>query len=516
MGSLIPVVETPPDACDVAAMPESSKALRDSLIVTLGGQLERALGTFTTIALRWGLEPGSLGVYTGLRLYLDNTNRTSLGVGLGAVQEIPILRASGRFAEAERVANLAHTTNTLTCLVYSLGLLGLAWWQSYGLAGSAFAAEWTWGLAAVAGLALLKRYESFLIAVLRAYQEFSLTTQVDVVESIVSAFAVGIGLWVAGFWGLLVAVAVILVAKIAFLHARHPLRFRWVWDAPLMWRLMVLGLPILANTAAFGALLSLDRVLILTILPDGEKAAGLYTIAILGTSWSLDLAGRIVTVMYTYFQTTLGRTNDPREVARLALRTTEAQTPWLLAGSAVAYLVGPVFLGTVMPRYVDGLPAIRPLLPGMTLLGLAWPARQFLITIERPYRLALATVAGLVLTAIAATTGGVYGGIVGVAWGMSLGYAGVFLFTSAAAYVKYVGVNEWARHLGRLGRILAGFSLATLAASHVPLGGWGEWPAFAMRCGLLAGWLLPTLFWIGSTHGWGGLMPRRLARRLGA
>ena len=45
-----------------------------------------------------------LGVYTGLRLYLDNTNRSSLGVGLGAVQEIPVLRAQGREAEAQRIA----------------------------------------------------------------------------------------------------------------------------------------------------------------------------------------------------------------------------------------------------------------------------------------------------------------------------------------------------------------------------------------------------------------------------
>ena len=50
---------------------------------------------------RVGKHPGFVGVYTGLRLYLDNTNRSSLGIGLGAVQEIPILRAAGREAEAD-------------------------------------------------------------------------------------------------------------------------------------------------------------------------------------------------------------------------------------------------------------------------------------------------------------------------------------------------------------------------------------------------------------------------------
>ena len=174
----------------------------------------------------------------------------------------------------------------------------------------------------------------------------------------------------------------LLGVKIAYLHARHPLRFRWAWDLPMAARLMRVGLPILANTAVFGAVLNLDRVLILWRVPDGDRAAGLYSIAIMGTSWSLDLAGRIVLVLYTSFQTTLGRTRDPVEVARQAARATEAQAPVLAAGSAVAYLVGPVFLGALMPRYVEGLPALRPLLPGMVLLGLAWPARQMLIAVE--------------------------------------------------------------------------------------------------------------------------------------
>src|SRR5207248_8696427 len=101
---------------------EARRAVRDSLIVSLGGLLERLLGTMTALALRWGLDPARLVVYTGLRLYLDNTNRSSLGVGLGAVQEIPILRAAGREAEARRVADVAHTTNTLTCLVYATAI----------------------------------------------------------------------------------------------------------------------------------------------------------------------------------------------------------------------------------------------------------------------------------------------------------------------------------------------------------------------------------------------------------
>ena len=303
---------------------EGRRAVRDSLIVTLGGQLEQVLGTLTSLALRWGLEPARLGVYTGLRPYLDNTNRSSLGVGLGAVQEIPVLRAAGRDDEARRVADIAYTTNSMTCLVYAALLLTWAWLRLPLLAGNPLATEWTWGLVAMAALAPLKRYQDFLIAVLRAHQEFALTTELAVLDSLVFAAVVIVGLWLAGFWGLLAAVGLLLGFNIVYLHARHPLRFRWAWDWPTVARLMRVGLPIWVNTAVFFAVLNVDRALILWRVPRGEYAAGVYTIALMGTSWSLDLAGRIALVMYTYFQATLGRTRDPEAVARQAARTTEA------------------------------------------------------------------------------------------------------------------------------------------------------------------------------------------------
>ncbi|MGE3821534.1 MAG: lipopolysaccharide biosynthesis protein, partial [Isosphaeraceae bacterium] len=436
-------------------------------------------------------------------------NRSSLGVGLGAVQEIPVLRASGRVEEARRLADVAYTTNTLTCLIYAAGLVAWALWRAPFLDGDPLAAEWTWGLVAVAGLTLVKRYESFLVAVLRAHREFTLTAELDVVESLVSAGVVGLGLWLAGFWGLLVAVGVLLIVKIAYAHARHPFRFRWRWEVPTAWRLMRVGLPILMTTALHGALLSVDRVVILSRFPDGARAAGLYSIALAGTGWALDLSGRIVQVVYNAFQTTLGRTNDPAEVARQAARTTEAQAPPLLAGSAGAYLAGPSLLGLLMPRYAEGLPALRPLLPGMTLISLAWPCRQFLIAVGQPYRLGLATVLGLLVTTYAAIAGADAAGLVGLAWGVSLGFTTTFLVTNGVALVPWLGWTRWLKHMLRIGLTTIVVTLATLVVTHVPLGLTDPWIDLTVRVGALgAGSLTWLAFW-GRRHGWGGLLKGR-------
>ncbi len=495
---------TPAPGTDATAMPTPAPPVsahdrwgRDSLIVVVGGQLERLLGLATALALRWGLDPARLGVYTGLRLFLDNTNRSSLGVGLGAVQQIPILRAQGRVAEARHVANVAHTANTLTCLAYALGLLAFARFRPEG----ALASEWTGGLIAIAGLTLLRRYESFLIAVLRAHGEFRLTTELDVFESLVSALAVGLGLWCAGFFGLLAAVGVILTAKIAFLHARHPLRFAWAWDGRLLGSLMLTGLPILANTAAFGCVVGLDRALILGLVPDGERSAGLYTVALLGTGWSLDLAGRIVLVLYTQLQTTLGRTADPAAVALAAARATEVQAPLLALGGAVAYVLAPGFLGWLIPRYAEGLPALRPLLPGAVILGLAWPARQLLIAIGRPYRLLLATAAGLAITAALGVIGARHAGIVGVAAAMSLGYLTVFLATSRTAFRSTLGAAAWRAHLGRLAAGALPFAMAAGLAAHLPLPATGPVWEWLTRGLMLALAIAPPAAWAAHQSG---------------
>ena len=464
----------------------AAKAARDSVLVVLGGQVERALGLFTTFALRWGMDPARLGVYTGLRLYLDNTNRSSLGIGLGAVQEIPALRAAGRHDEAARVANVAYTANTITCGLYVAGLLAWAAIRAPLLRGDPLAAEWTWGLIAVAGLAIVQRYLSFLVAVLRSHQEFGITTSVDIVEAVASAALIAGGVWVAGLWGVLAAVGGVFAIKIGYLHLKNPLRFRWVWDGPLAWRLMRSGLPILANTAVFGAVLNLDRVLILWRVPDGERAVGLYSVALLGTSWGLDVAGRVVTVLYPYFQVALSRARNRAEVPTRALRATEAQGPVLAALAAWAYLVGPAALGLLLPRYAEGLPALRPLLPGVYLLGLAWPSRQMLIAVGRPYRLCAGTLAALLVAVGFGVLGADRAGIVGVAWAMSAGYAVVFLISSATAIVPDLGVVAWLAHLGRLAIPTLWFALGAVGVDYLmpTSSSWQTWIPGALTLAL--------------------------------
>jgi hypothetical protein len=149
----------------------------------------------------------------------------------------------------------------------------------------------------------------------------------------------------------------------------------------------------------------------------------------------------------------------------------------------------------------------------MILIALAWPARQMLIAIGRPYRLFFATLAALGITAAAGIIGADRAGIVGVAWGMTVGYSTVFLLTSAAALCPLLGLADWMRHMGRLVAILTGFSVATLLSAHVPTGLDAFWGDLALRSLILSAWLAPVLAFWAWAHGWGGLAIDRFALR---
>lgn len=427
--------------------PRAGGMLRDSVVVTLGGQLVRVLGVLTAFGLRRAVEPAQFGVYSGLKLYLDQANRSSLGVGQGAVQEIPFLLANGREAEAARVADVAYAFTTVTSVIYAVGLLVWALVRAPFLESDPQAAAWTWGLLAIALLVSLHRQVTFRIAILRAHRAFGPTTETEVLDALVGGPLMLGGAVIWGLPGLWVAIGVTLLLKRFYLGRRHPLRFRSVWDGPMVWELMRSGLPIFACTALFGAVVSVDRVLALWVIPDGARAVGLYSVALMGTSWAPDLAGRVGTVLYPHFQATLGRTREAGMVALQAAYSTEVLAAVLAAGSAAMCLVGPDLLGWLLPRYRDGLPALRPLLPGMLFLGLTWPSRQLLIALGRPARLALATLAGLVPLALAGWLGAARGGLPGLAWGVSFGQLLLYLSLSAAALAPVLRAREWTRHV---------------------------------------------------------------------
>ena len=165
------------DAGRTIADRHAAKAVRDSVSSYLGGQVESALGMFTSLAAAaGGSTPHGSGFTPGCGFISIRRTARASGSAWAPCRKSRSSAPRAATTKPRRVANVAYTANTMTCGRMSLGLIAWAVIRAPLLRGDPLAAEWTWGLVAVAALAIVKRYQSFLIAVLRAHHEFVLTT----------------------------------------------------------------------------------------------------------------------------------------------------------------------------------------------------------------------------------------------------------------------------------------------------------------------------------------------------
>jgi O-antigen/teichoic acid export membrane protein len=365
--------------------------LADTLLVggsTLGCQ---ALGVVTSVMLRALLEPAQMGVWQGLKVFLSYANYTNLGISKGATQELAAARGRGDATSAVRGLHLAHAVNTLTSLVYAAVLVcaGLLVWHR---PSGPWSGAWALGLTLVGLLAILQRHTTFKITILRAQGAFAATSQLQLLEAVVTLAASALAIWLWGLWGMFVATAAVMFASLAFLRRTALPPLAWAWDWPEIRRLVGIGAPILAAGVASSLFRSLDKLLILSSFPDKEYQLGCYSLALLVGTQLYGLANMVSTVMTPRYSELLGHTGCRREVARLAARASEMQAALLMLPAGMTLVAAPPILTALLPAYADGLPPLVWMVPAVVATSMALPASQLLIATDRGARVVLALV----------------------------------------------------------------------------------------------------------------------------
>lgn len=411
------------------------RLLGDWAVVGSAEVVCQALGTVTSLLLRMLLDPAQMGVWQGVKLFLSYGNYANLGVSKGAARELSIAMGGGDTAKAERGLNLAFTANTLSSLAYAAILLSAGLWIALADGGT-WSGAWAAGLAVGGLLAVLGRYVSFQVTILRAKQAFGITSQVAMLEAVVTLGVGGLATWRWGLPGLYAGTLAVTLGSAAYLAARGGLRFRWAWNRAEMQRLIGIGGPILAAGVVFTLFRSLDRLMILGYMSDREFQLGCYSLALMVSTQLYGIGNMLSIVMGPRYGEKFGHSRDRREVAMLAARASELQAAAMALAAGVALvLAGPV-LGRILPDYETGLAPLVWLLPGVVPLSLALPASQYLVAVDRQ---------GLALVAVALATG-ITAGANHFALTAGCGLAGLAAAT-AAGYTAYfllvVGLSIW-------------------------------------------------------------------------
>ncbi len=354
----------------------------DAMLVSGATFIAHVFGAITSLAMRVLLAPEWMGIWQGLKLFLGYGNYAGLGVSKAAAREVSLARGSGDLDRANWAVRLAFSVNTVTSVIYALGLGGAAIWIA-AVGTDPLSHAWAIGLGAMAALTLLQRYSTFLITIHRARGDFRSTSIVNVIEAAVTLPAMVLGAWFFGLPGLYAAVALVMASTIWYLLRQPPLGLQWAWDGGEIRRMIGIGGPILLAGIASSLFRSLDKLMILGYLSEKEYQLGCYSLGLMVCTQVYGVANMLSGVMSPRYGEAFGRTGSHRQVANLAAAASELLAVAVALPAGLAIAAAPPLLVWLLPDYRDGIVPLTLLVPGIAAASMAVPASQYLIAVNR-------------------------------------------------------------------------------------------------------------------------------------
>jgi O-antigen/teichoic acid export membrane protein len=408
----------------------------DWIVVSGATIVTQVLGVLSSIVLRMALSPAQMGVWQALKLLLANGNYANLGISKGAAREFTIALGRGDPGAAQHGLNLAFTVNTISSGLFGAALVAGGLWIGC-CSGGVWHNAWAVGLIVIGVLAVLQRYVTFQVTLLRSKQDFANTSQLSILEAVLTVAAVGPAAWFGGLSGLYAGTLAVLVASLWFLHTHGALRLTWAWDRAEIRRLVSIGSPIMLAGVVSTLFRTLDKLMILGYLPDREFQLGCYSLALLVTGQLYGLGNMLAIVIGPRLGEHYGYWSDRRAVARLTSRSSELQAAAAALPAALAIVAAGPLLGAILPDYRMGLAPMLWLIPGVIALVLALLPGQYLVAVDRQNWSLAATLLATALAAAGnhlALVGGY--GLVGVAIATSASYVIYFLVQAALVWVE--------------------------------------------------------------------------------
>ena len=334
----------------------------DWLTVSGATAICHALGMVTSLLLKVLLDPAQMGVWQALKMLLGYGNYANLGISKGAIRDYTVALGRGDTRGAERGLDLAFTINSISSVVYATILLGTAAW--IGMSSDGFVhGPWAIGLAIIGGLAVLSRYVTFHVTILRAHKAFELTSRLSVLEAVLTLFVCGLATWAWGVYGLFFGTLVVLLGGFLYVQRHRVVDLRWAFDAAEVGRLISVGGPILLAGTMVTLFRSLDKLMILGYMGDREFQLGCYSVAIMVSTQVYGLGNMLSIVMNPRYGEKFGQTGNRAEVARLAAASCELHAAAMALPAALAVVLAVPLLAGLLPDYQTGLPALVWLVP---------------------------------------------------------------------------------------------------------------------------------------------------------
>jgi len=322
------------------------------------------------------LGPTEYGKWVALLLIYQLGAYVHLGIISGMSREVPFHLGRGEKEESDAYRDCGYTGVLFLTTLFFFVILAIDFfaWDDY--------TELTrFGLPVMALAVLLENLTFTYHNIFRAEGRIAPVSQSWTIQGI-SNLALSIPLVIVfGVYGLFSALLLSNVLTLLYLRHRATWRFRLRLQWERTGRLLMKGLPIMAYLFVGVLLTQVDKLVLVRL---AERAdLGLYGIASTVSGMLRYITTSASFVLFPRFLSKYGRTGDIGSLARNVKEPTFAFSIFIPVFLSLVYVWIQIPIDHVLPKFHDGIEAMRILVCGTVFFSLASLASYFLITVSR-------------------------------------------------------------------------------------------------------------------------------------
>jgi O-antigen/teichoic acid export membrane protein len=321
---------------------------------------------------RW-LGPASYGIWQFVNIFGQYGAHAGLSTRSGISREVPFLRGKGDLDKMNAVLGTAFVANFYGPIFYGAVVLAASFFVTEAVDAEA--------LAIYSPVIIFLSWAGYGSALAMAVGLYSVRTRLGLLNDLVTGLlAIGF-LYIWGIYGLIggAGVAALIVTVYSACKLRQYLFFKVDWE--VLWKLVIVGLPIMANGILLTSMASVDRMLIAATL--SRDLLGVYGLAHAGVVVLQTIPTSIGQMLAVKFAELDGQNKSNAYLSVLLERSTLILA--VVLGPIVSAVIAcfPTLVVYLLPEYVEGILPGRLLIASVFFLGVSLPVTNWCVSTKR-------------------------------------------------------------------------------------------------------------------------------------
>jgi O-antigen/teichoic acid export membrane protein len=309
---------------------------------------------------RW-LGPEVFGTWRFINIFVNYISLASLGTWAAVNRRIPYLRGKQDIESIKAITDTVFATNFFSSIIYSMGVFGFSFFVQEEV--SAFA------LAAFSPILFLLIWTRYAERSSLANGLYDFCTKLQILEIVLLVPLSIILVYIYGLYGAISGYG--LATFIIVIYAAHKLKwqFQTKIDWRILWSLILVGLPIVANDLLVATIDTADKMLIAAML--NHETLGIYGAANVGINALKRIPISLGQMLFIKFAEMDGQGKTKEHVLRVLDETIIILSAFFSPIISLAIASFPIMIVLLLPRFIDGIAAGRILIASVFFYSLS-------------------------------------------------------------------------------------------------------------------------------------------------